>query len=56
MKPFEQFLRERKYLQNVSPRTVEFYEDCRRSVEKFLSDHPNPAIDDHFKTGQREMS
>jgi hypothetical protein len=21
-----------------------------------LSDHPNPAIDDHFKTGQREMS
>src|SRR5215469_9426123 len=35
MKPFEQFLKERKYLKNVSARTVEFYEDCRKSVEKF---------------------
>jgi len=35
MKPFEQFLKERKYLKNVSARTVEFYEDCRKAVEKF---------------------
>lgn len=35
MKPFEQFIKERKYLKNVSARTVEFYEDCRKSVEKF---------------------
>lgn len=35
MKPLEQFLKERKYLKNVSARTVEFYEDCRKAVEKF---------------------
>jgi K+-sensing histidine kinase KdpD len=32
----------------------ELHEDISQRLA--LSDHPNPAIDDHFKTGQREMS
>jgi integrase/recombinase XerD len=35
MKPFEDFVKERKYLQNVSPRTIDFYWDCQKSVARF---------------------
>ncbi len=32
---FEQFVKERVYLKNVSPRTVDFYRDCGRSFERY---------------------
>jgi integrase/recombinase XerD len=35
MKPFADFVKERKYLHNVSPRTLDFYYDCEKSVVKF---------------------
>jgi len=35
MRPFADFVRERKYLKNVSPRTIEFYWDCQKSVLRF---------------------
>ncbi len=34
MKSFEEFITERRYLKNVSPRTIEFYWDCFKSVQK----------------------
>ena len=35
MRPFIDFLKERTYLKNVSPRTIEFYWDCHKSVLRF---------------------
>ena len=35
MKNFEGFIEERKFLKNVSPRTIEFYWDCFKSVQKY---------------------
>ena len=35
MRPFIDFVRERTYLKNVFPRTVEFYGDCHKSVQRF---------------------
>jgi integrase/recombinase XerD len=35
MKPFAEFVKERTYLKNVSPRTIEFYWDCHKSVLRF---------------------
>lgn len=35
MRPFIDFVKERTYLKNVSPRTVEFYWDCHKSVMRF---------------------
>jgi hypothetical protein len=32
MLPFVDFVKERTYLKNVLPRTVEFYWDCHKSV------------------------
>jgi len=32
---FAQFVKERIYLKNVSPRTVDFYRDCWRSFERY---------------------
>jgi integrase/recombinase XerD len=34
MTRFDEFVKERKYLKNVSPRTLDYYEDCRRAWEK----------------------
>ena len=35
MRPFIDFVRERTYLKNVSPRTIEFYWNCEKSVLSF---------------------
>jgi hypothetical protein len=35
MRPFVDFVKERTYLKNVSPRTIEFYWDCHKSVLRF---------------------
>jgi len=35
MRPFIDFVKERTYLKNVSPRTIEFYWDCNKSVLRF---------------------
>jgi integrase/recombinase XerD len=35
MRPFIDFVKERTYLKNVSPRTIEFYWDCHKSVLRF---------------------
>src|SRR5688500_14098183 len=32
---FEQFIRERKYLQNVSPRTIDWYEACFKWLGRY---------------------
>jgi integrase/recombinase XerD len=32
---FEQFIRERQYLKNVSPRTVDWYRDCLSALRRF---------------------
>jgi hypothetical protein len=37
---FEQFVKERVYLKNVSPRTVDFYWDCWKSFERYGSSCP----------------
>jgi integrase len=34
MRTFADFVKERQYLKNVSPRTIEFYWDCFKSVQK----------------------
>jgi hypothetical protein len=35
MRPFIDFVRERTYLKNLPPRTIEFYWDCQKSVLRF---------------------
>jgi len=35
MRPFIDFVKERTYLKNVSPRTIEFYWDCHKSAFRF---------------------
>jgi hypothetical protein len=35
MRPFIDFVKERTYLKNVSPRTIEFYWDCHKAVLRF---------------------
>ena len=41
---FEQFVKERIYLKNVSPRTVDFYLDCRRSFERCRGELTMPGL------------
>jgi len=38
MTRFDDFLKERKFLKNVSPRTLDYYEDCRRAWERYGPD------------------
>jgi integrase/recombinase XerD len=38
---FEQFIKERQYLQNVSPRTIQWYEESFKWIA-----NPNPTKDD----------
>jgi len=52
MKDFTDFIKDRKYLRNVSPRTIEFYEDCLRSVNKY-GDFSESGIK-KWVIGQRE--
>ena len=35
MRPFDDFVKERTYLKNVSPRTIEFYWGCYKSVLRY---------------------
>ena len=35
MRPFDDFVKERTYLKNVSPRTIDFYWDCHKSVLRY---------------------
>ena len=40
---FEQFIRERQFLKNVSPRTVDWYRDCLSALRRFYG--PNLSVD-----------
>lgn len=53
MKPFDEFVKERTYLLNVSPRTIEFYWDCHKSVLKF-GDFSQDGLK-HWIMGQRAV-
>jgi hypothetical protein len=35
MRPFDDFVKERTYLKNVSPRTIDFYWGCNKSVLRY---------------------
>jgi predicted house-cleaning NTP pyrophosphatase (Maf/HAM1 superfamily) len=52
MLPFIDFVKERTYLKNVSPRTIEFYWDCQKSVLRF-GDFTEEGLK-HWIIGSRE--
>ena len=43
MELFEQFIRERQYLKNVSPRTIDWYRDCESALKRFYG--PNLSVE-----------
>jgi len=49
---FEQFIRERQYLKNVSPRTVDWYLDCFSAMKRFYG--PNLAVDDFSRDSLKQ--